>query len=84
MNEIKGLWLRLLRTAIIVGRNAFERYWENPGILLRLRNICIAPDPMFSATQRFRNFIRVSCGHPWSDRVEKTVSVLGDVVKKLM
>ena len=28
--------------------------------------ISIAPGPIFSAKQRFENFIRLSCGHPWT------------------
>ena len=45
-------------------------------------NISIAPGPLFSAKQQFRNFIRISCGHPWSDRFERAVGVLGYLVKK--
>ncbi|MDB6172354.1 MAG: GntR family transcriptional regulator [Chthoniobacteraceae bacterium] len=47
------------------------------------QNISIAPGPMFSATQGFRNFIRISCGHPWSPRIESALGTLGTLVKKL-
>jgi DNA-binding transcriptional MocR family regulator len=44
--------------------------------------ISIAPGPLFSATQQFRNFIRVSCGYPWSGKIERAIGVLGYLVKK--
>lgn len=46
--------------------------------------ISIAPGPMFSATQRFRNFIRVNCGHRWSRDIERAIDILGRLVKRLM
>ncbi|MHA3772568.1 aminotransferase-like domain-containing protein [Verrucomicrobiota bacterium sgz303538] len=46
--------------------------------------ISIAPGPMFSAKQGFRNFIRISCGHPWSSRLESAIDTLGQLVRKLM
>ena len=45
-------------------------------------NISIAPGPLFSAKQQFRNFIRISCGHPWSGRIERAIGILGHLVKK--
>jgi DNA-binding transcriptional MocR family regulator len=47
------------------------------------QKISIAPGPMFSATQGFRNFIRISCGHPWSPGIESAIGVLGNLVRKL-
>ncbi|RYD84349.1 MAG: PLP-dependent aminotransferase family protein, partial [Verrucomicrobiaceae bacterium] len=46
--------------------------------------ISIAPGPMFSATKGFRNFIRISCGHPWSPRIEEAIGILGRLVRQLM
>lgn len=46
--------------------------------------ISIAPGPMFSASRGFRNFIRISCGHPWSPQIENAVSALGRLIRKLM
>lgn len=48
------------------------------------QKISIAPGPMFSASQQFENFVRLSCGHPWSARIERAVNTLGDLVRKLM
>lgn len=45
--------------------------------------ISIAPGPMFSAKQQFANFIRVSCGHPWSSAAERAIGVLGYLVKRM-
>jgi DNA-binding transcriptional MocR family regulator len=45
--------------------------------------ISIAPGPMFSARQSFRNFIRINCGHPWNRRMEKAVDVLGSIIRRL-
>ena len=46
--------------------------------------ISIAPGPMFSASQGFQNFIRLSCGHPWSERLDRAVTFLGRLVKESM
>jgi len=45
--------------------------------------ISIAPGPMFSAKQQFGNFIRVSCGHPWSSAAERAIGVLSYLVKRM-
>jgi DNA-binding transcriptional MocR family regulator len=46
------------------------------------QKISIAPGPIFSAKQRYRNFIRISCGQPWSERIENAVRTLGSLVTK--
>ncbi|HEX8297457.1 MAG TPA: PLP-dependent aminotransferase family protein [Chthoniobacteraceae bacterium] len=45
-------------------------------------DISIGPGPLFSAKQQFRNFVRVSCGHPWSAKLERGIGVLGSLVKR--
>jgi len=45
-------------------------------------NICIVPGVIFSASGRFRNHIRVSCGHPWSDTVERAFAILGKLCRQ--
>jgi DNA-binding transcriptional MocR family regulator len=47
------------------------------------RNISIAPGPIFSANQNYRNFVRLNCGALWSDRIEQAVATLGELVTKL-
>ncbi|MBA3542809.1 MAG: PLP-dependent aminotransferase family protein [Deltaproteobacteria bacterium] len=44
------------------------------------RRIVIAPGPLFSARQRFTNFIRVSAGMPWSERVAEGIRTLARLV----
>jgi DNA-binding transcriptional MocR family regulator len=44
--------------------------------------ISVAPGPMFSAKQGFENFIRISCGQPWSARLERAIGRLGQLVRK--
>ena len=41
--------------------------------------ISIAPGPIFSAKQKFRNFIRLNCGNPWSEAVEGAIRSLGQI-----
>lgn len=39
--------------------------------------ISIAPGPIFSPKRKYRNFIRLSCGSPWSEEKDKAVFRLG-------
>jgi DNA-binding transcriptional MocR family regulator len=41
------------------------------------RGISVAPGPIFSAKQRFGSCVRLSCGYPWSERIERAVATLG-------
>jgi len=45
--------------------------------------ISIAPGPMFSPTQGFRNFIRISCGQPWSARIQSAIVTLGKLANQM-
>jgi DNA-binding transcriptional MocR family regulator len=45
--------------------------------------ISIAPGPMFSPGGGFGNFIRLSCGYPWSPRIERAIGILGSLTKRL-
>jgi DNA-binding transcriptional MocR family regulator len=44
------------------------------------RNVSILPGSIFSPTRKFKNCIRISCGHPWSSDIENGLRVLGEVV----
>lgn len=46
-------------------------------------NISIAPGPIFSATQKYQHFIRISCAYPWGDRLEKALLTLGRLAYSL-
>jgi DNA-binding transcriptional MocR family regulator len=44
------------------------------------RRIVVAPGPLFSARARFANFIRISAGSPWCDRIADAIRTLGRLV----
>ncbi len=45
--------------------------------------ISISPGEIYSPDQRFRHFIRLSFGHPWSEALEDAVSRLGAITHEL-
>ena len=53
----------------------FERLLE--------RGITIAPGPMFSASQRYRNCMRVSVGQAWADKHERALREVGRLAQEL-
>jgi len=46
------------------------------------KKISIAPGPIFSAKQKYQNFIRLSCGQAWSDSLEQALKTLGRLAGK--
>ena len=48
------------------------------------RGVALAAGPMFSARGRFSNAVRISCGLPWSPRIEQAVAAVADVVRAAM
>jgi DNA-binding transcriptional MocR family regulator len=46
-------------------------------------NISIMPGTVFAARNRYRNFIRLSFGHPWSDAIDAGVERLGALVRQM-
>ena len=49
----------------------------------RAAGISIAPGPLFSAQGGHQNFVRLNCGHPWSPQIERSIGILGHLVKRL-
>jgi DNA-binding transcriptional MocR family regulator len=45
--------------------------------------ISIAPGQIFSPADRYGNFVRLSFGHPWTERTENAVRWLGERVASL-
>jgi DNA-binding transcriptional MocR family regulator len=45
------------------------------------KGIVVAPGPIFSARQRFTNFVRISAGTPWDDRTSTAMRTLGRLVR---
>jgi len=48
------------------------------------QGISIAPGPIFSATRRFANCIRLNYGSPWHDATEKAMETLGRIIRSLL
>jgi DNA-binding transcriptional MocR family regulator len=48
------------------------------------QGICFAPGDVFSASRRFRNCLRLSAGHGWSNHIEGGVRRLGELSKQLL
>ena len=46
------------------------------------QKISIAPGPIFSPKQKYKNFIRLSCGQAWSEKIEHAVRTLSDLCAK--
>ena len=46
--------------------------------------ISIAPGPMFSPTQKFRNFVRLNCAQPWDARLERALQRLGALAGEMV
>jgi DNA-binding transcriptional MocR family regulator len=44
--------------------------------------ISIIPGPVFSAKQKYQNFIRLSCGQPWSERFGQALIAVGRLAGK--
>lgn len=45
--------------------------------------ISLAPGPIFSARQGFGNFIRLNCGHQWTDRIDRAVATIGKLAGRM-
>ena len=46
--------------------------------------ISISPGPIFSASGKFRNCIRLNCGLKWSDDVDRAILKLGRLCENLV
>lgn len=44
------------------------------------QGISVAPGPIFSATHAFENCVRLNFGHPWSQKIDDAVRVLGELL----
>ena len=64
------LWLEL--PACVNSEQLFDEAIE--------AGISIAPGLIFSPCDRYRNFIRLSYGHPWTDNTESSLRWLGERV----
>ena len=67
------LWVEMPRSVDSIA--LFERLLE--------RGITVAPGPMFSASQRYRNCIRISIGQAWTERHERALREIGRLACEL-
>lgn len=44
--------------------------------------ITIAPGPIFSARQQFKNYLRLNTGHPWTNAMEQATQKLGNLLRR--
>jgi len=51
--------------------------------LAEKENIALTPGTLCSGTGQYDHCIRLSYGHPWSDQLEKGISVLGGLISSL-
>lgn len=49
----------------------------------RKDNIFIIPGAITSCTGKYNNCIRISCGHPWDEKLEKGILRLGEIIRSL-
>ena len=68
------LWLELPQQ--VKTRPLFQRGLDE--------GICFAPGEAFSASGRFANCLRLSCGHTWNERIERGVVRLGALAADAM
>jgi DNA-binding transcriptional MocR family regulator len=47
-------------------------------------NIAIAPGAIFNTRGKYQNYIRISCGLPWSEKIEQAIKKIGELVKGLI
>ena len=49
----------------------------------RAHKIAIAPGSMFTNSGKYRNFIRLNCGHPWTSRMDAAIAQLARLIDQL-
>jgi DNA-binding transcriptional MocR family regulator len=55
---------------------------ELAALAMNKHRIAVAPGCIFSANRKkFRNCLRISCGHPWSPQIENALETLGKLAK---
>ena len=46
------------------------------------KNIGVTPGILFSATRRFKNYLRINCGFPWNEHNQAAIETLGTIVSE--
>ena len=66
------LWLELPKP--LKSRDLFAKALE--------KGVCVAPGEVFSASRHYTNCLRLSCGYPWHERIEKGLRTLGEIANR--
>ena len=45
-------------------------------------DVSFGPGVLFTATDRYRNCMRIGCAEPWSPKVEQAIARLGELAGK--
>jgi len=48
------------------------------------RGVCFAPGDVFAPSARYTSCLRLSCGHPWDERIERAVRTLGEMACEMV
>ncbi len=48
------------------------------------KNIGVTPGVLFSATRRFKNYLRINCGFPWDETNERAIETLGQIISEVL
>ncbi|MBC8033817.1 MAG: PLP-dependent aminotransferase family protein [Chitinophagaceae bacterium] len=67
-------WIKLNRKV-----NAFQLFKK-----AMEENISIAPGQIFTTDARFRNYIRLSFGQPYDKKIERSMKILGRLIKEII
>ena len=68
------LWIQLPR-----GLNTFEIYSR-----AMEQNISITPGPLFSATEKYCNYMRICAGILWTPQVREAITRLGEIISDML
>jgi DNA-binding transcriptional MocR family regulator len=47
------------------------------------KGIAFLPGPLFSASNKFSNYIRLNCSNPWTPTIEASIKLLGEIAQSL-
>jgi hypothetical protein len=74
---------RAMTTDAATSLPLYQRFADELSTLIRRGQLgfSFAPGRLFSASDRYRNCLRLSCGHRWSERTEQAIVKLGQLVR---